>query len=236
MWNKHGQALTIFLFAATIAVAVDTVSRVFTLQHVSVAEATAAVEPMLSPEGSLTLQPSRSRITVQDNPEVIEQVARVVETLDRLPDHFRVHVELLEGGAESPFGSAAEVEANERLKKMFKFAAYRRLGGTVVEGELGNEAQAALGSGYKVSFIARLQTVSPDTPWGMPDPGARIHLRGLTLQHMRPSSNGEQVSQEFLRTNILLSPNQKVYIGAGSSEDSKTGLVLIIHAEDAGSE
>ena len=234
MWRKRSLTLIVLFVAASAVAAAETVSRVFTLQHVSVSEATAAVQPMLSSEGSLTLQPSRSRITVQDFPEVVDRVARVVGELDRLPEHYRVHIELLEGGAEQPFGSAAEVEANDRLKKMFKFPAYRRLGSAVVEGELGADARASLGSGYRVSFLARIPTVSPDTPWGMPDPGTRIQLRGLTLEHMRSSANGEQVSREFLRTNILLSPNQKVYIGAGSSEDSETGLVLIVHVQDAG--
>ena len=121
----------VFVFVvsvATVAAAVETVSRVFTLRHSTVAEATDAVQPLLSEQGSLTLQPSRSRITVQDFPEVIDRVVRVIEELDRAPDQYRVHIELLQGGAEQPFGSANEVEATDRLRKMFNFPAYTSLG------------------------------------------------------------------------------------------------------------
>jgi hypothetical protein len=218
----------------TAAATVETVSRVFTLRYSSVAEATDAVQPLLSEEGSLTLQPSRSRITVQDFPEVIDRVARVIEQLDRAPDRYRVHIELLQGGAEQPFGSANEVEATERLRKMFKFPAYRILGGTVLEGDLGGDAQASLGRDFQISFVAQHPPHSADTPWGAPDPGDRIQLRGLTLEKLKPGANGEQQSRQYLRTNVLLSPNQKVYIGAGSSEDSKTGLILIVQAQDPG--
>lgn len=222
------------LLAVTAWATVETVSRVFTLQHLTVAEATTAIQPLLSDEGSLTLQPSRSRITVQDSPEVIDRVVDVIEQLDRLPNRFRVRVELLEGGAERPFGAANDVEATERLRMMFKFPSYRSLGSAVLEGDLGSDTQASLGSDYQVSFLAQIPPHSPDSPWGAPDPGDRIQLRGLTLERLRSGAGGEQLSQEFLRTNILLSPNQVVYIGAGSSENSESGLVLIVQVQEPG--
>lgn len=222
------------LLTATAWAAVETVSHVFTLRYLTVSEATTAVQPLLSDQGSLTLQPSRSRITVQDFPEVVNRVVEVINRLDRSPDRYRVHVELLEGGAERPFGSADEVEATERLRKMFKFPSYRSLGRAVLEGELGGDTRASLGIGYQVSFVAQIPPRSDETPWGAPDPGDRIQLRKLTLERLTPGADGEQVSQEFLCTNVLLSPNQQVYIGAGSSEDSETGLVLIVQVQEPG--
>ena len=122
------------LVAVTAASAVETVSRAFTLRYVSVAEATTAVQPLLSDQGSLTLQPSRSRMIVQDFPEVINRVVLLLDELDKLPDSYRIHIELLEGGVEQPFGSANEVEATDRLRKMFNFPSYRILGSAALEG------------------------------------------------------------------------------------------------------
>ncbi len=226
--------LGVSLIAVTAWAAVETVSRVFTLQFLSVADATNAVEPLLSEQGSLTLQPSRSRITVQDSPEVINRVVEVIGRLDRLPDRYRVRIELLQGGAEKPFGAANEVEATDRLRKMFKFPSYQSLGSAILEGELGSDTQASLGTGYQISFVAQIPPHSQDTPWGAPDPGDRIQLRGLTLERLRPGADGAQLSQEYLRTNVLLSPNQKVYIGAGNSEDPESGLVLIVQVQEPG--
>ena len=72
------------------------------------------------------------------------------------PDRYRVRIELLEGGAEKPFGAANEVEATDRLRKMFKFPSYRSLGSAVLEGELGGDTQASLGAGYQISFVAQI--------------------------------------------------------------------------------
>ncbi len=222
------------LVAVTAASAVETVSRAFTLRHVSVAEATSAVQPLLSDQGSLTLQPSRSRIVVQDFPEVINRVARLIDELDKLPNDYRIHIDLLEGGVEQPFGSANEVEATDRLRKMFKFPSYRILGSAALEGTLGGDAQASLGSGFRVSFVTQSPVHSSETPWGAPDLGDRIQLRSLTLERIKVGADGEQLSQQFLRTNVLLSPNQKVYIGAGNSEDPESGLVLIVQLQEPG--
>lgn len=232
--RRRSMLVVMVLMTAAAAAAVDTVSRVFTLRHVSVAEASAAVQPLLSELGTLTLQPSQSRMTVQDRPEIIARVAELVRGLDHVPSRYRVEVELLEGGPPQPYGTANEVEADERLRTMFKFPAYRRLGSAVLEGEFGSQAQADLGSGFRVSFLSQLPAYSPDTPWGAPDPGDRIHLRSLVLQRLRVGEDGRQDSEQVLRTTVLLSPNQKVYIGAGNSENAEVGWVLIIQARETG--
>jgi hypothetical protein len=231
----HILLLALMLVTAATAAGADTVSRVFTLRHVSVVEVSAAVQPMLSERGTLTLQPSQRRMTVQDLPEIIDRVAKLIGELDHVPNRYRIEVELLEGGPVRPYGTADDVEADERLRKMFKFPAYRRVGSAVLEGELGSQAQADLGRGFQISFLTQLPAYSPNSPWGSPDPGNRIHLRGLVLQRLRERTDGEQESEQVLRTTVLLSPNQKVYIGAGGSENAAVGWVLIIRAQGAGS-
>lgn len=229
----------VFVVVIGIAIVVaaaneKTVSRVFRLEHVSVSAASTAVQPLLSEVGSLTLQPGLSRMTVQDVPEVIARVAKMIDELDNVPGMYRVQVDLLEGGAERPYGSVQEIVANDRLRKMFKVDAFYRLGSSTVEGELGSPAQAELGSSFQVSFLAQHPDHSRDTPWGVPDPGNRIHVRQLVLERKAVASDGTLLTQELLRTNVLLSPKQTVYIGAGNSEDSEDVLVLIVHAQEFG--
>ena len=83
--------------AAVTAANLETVSRVFRLEHASVSDASAAIQPMLSEAGSLTLQPKLSRIVVQDQPEIIDRVTELIKNLDHVPGLFTVQVELLEG-------------------------------------------------------------------------------------------------------------------------------------------
>jgi len=227
-------AVVVALLVATAAGAnVETVSRVFTLQHVSVSEASAAVQPLLSEHGSLILQPGRSRITVQDLPQVVERVALLLDDIDRSPERYDIKVELFEGRPE-PYSAASEVPIDDRLRKMFKFASFHRLGSAILKGELGSPAQADLGGGFQVSLVPRSIEYSQDTPWGTPDPGNRIHLRPLTLKRITVTSDGTQEIDVLLRTNVLIAPHQKVYIGAGASEDAANGLVLIVQSGGPG--
>lgn len=234
---KRSFVLIVVMAAATLAAAAsqNTVSRVFRLKHVSVSEASAAVQPMLSEAGSLTLQPKLSRIVVQDEPEVIDRVASLIEKLDHAPGTYSIKLDLLEGGKATPYGWVQEVPVEDRLRKMFKVAAFRQLGSSSVEGVLGSPATAELGTSYRVSFLAQLPMSPKEMPWGAPDPGNRIHLRHLVLERKVVASDGTVMTSELLRTNVLLSPNQTVYIGAGNSEDSEDVLVLIVHAGEFGS-
>jgi hypothetical protein len=222
-------------FAAVVMAAeVETVSRVFRLEYLSVSEASAVVQPMLSEIGSLTVQPSQARMTVQDVPEVIDRVARLIDKLDHAPGRYRIQIDLLEGGAKEPYGTVLQVELDARLQKMFKAASFRRLGSSVLEGEIGSSAQAEIGNNFLISFLAQEPEYSKETPWGSPDPGDRIHLRRLVLGRVVVGSDGTRTTEELLRTNVLLSPNQKVYIGAGKSEESENVLVLIVYAQEFG--
>jgi hypothetical protein len=224
-------AIVMGVAVAITAANVETVSRVFRLEHVSMSEASAAVQPMLSEAGSLTLQPRHSRLTVQDVPEVIDRVAKLIEKLDHVPGVYSVRIDLLKAGESKPYGTVDEIEVEDRLRKMFKATAFHRLGTSTIEGMLGSPVQAELGTSFQVSFIAEIPEYSQASPWGTPDPGNRIHLRQLVLDRKTVASDGTLMTQELLRTNVLLSPKQTVYIGAGNSEDSEDVLVLIVHAQ-----
>ncbi len=221
--------------AAVTAANLETVSRVFRLEHASVSDASAAIQPMLSEAGSLTLQPKLSRIVVQDQPEIIDRVTELIKNLDHVPGLFTVQVELLEGTEPRPYGTRDEIDAEERLRKMFGVAAFRRLGNSMIEGQLGHRAQADLGPDFRVSFLPQSPESSENSPWGKVEPSDRISLRPLVLERMETSSDGELTARELLRTNVLLSQKQTVYIGAGNSEDSDHVLVLVVHASETGS-
>lgn len=230
-----GLVVVIGIAAAVTAGNIETVSRVFRLEHASVSDASAAIQPMLSDAGTLTLQPKLSRIVVQDQPEIIDRVSELIEKIDHVPGAYSIQIDLLKGGKATPYGTVDEVVVEERLRKMFKVEAFHRIGSSTIEGVLGSPTQAKLGTSFQVSLLAQLPEYPESTPWGAPDPGNRLQLRQLVLERTAVAADGALTTAELLRTNVLLSPKQTVYIGAGNSEDSENVLVLIVHAEEFGS-
>jgi Bacterial type II/III secretion system short domain len=205
----------------------ETTVRVFNLKNVSVVEAFTAIEPLLSNDGSVTVQPFRGRVTIQDSPQIVSKITTLIDELDRIPGEYRIEVELLEG-LDSEWVSDLPPELDRRLHRMFPFKSYRRAGRTVFQGEFGQPTAASLSQSYRLSFLAESSSVSESTPWGVADIGDRTQVKWLRLDRLTSKVGGGEKIDELLRTTVFLSPQQKMIIGAGSSEDSASGLVLIL--------
>ncbi len=201
----------------------DVVVRVFRVEHAKVAEISTAIQPMLSDEGSVTVQPAKGRLTVRDRAGVMAAITETIERLDQKPSPFRLHVELLEGST-VPISVAGGQEIGQRLKQMFPFKFYRELGSADLEGVTGDEISVDLSEGFRV-FVTVLDHRLEPTPFGIPNQTLRLDLHPLVLERI-----GSKGVIEILRTRVVLSQNQEVVIGAGETEDSEQGLVLIVKA------
>ena len=219
--------LSIVALALSAAGQSETTVRVFNLKNASVIEAFTAIEPLLSDDGSVTVQPSRGRITIQDSPQIVGRITKLLDELDRIPGEYRIEVELLEG-LDTERVSDLPPELDRRLHRMFPFKSYRRAGRTVFQGEFGQPTTASLSQTYRLSFLAESSSVSESTPWGVADIGDRTQVKWLRLDRLTTKAGGGEQLDELLRTTVYLSPQQKMIIGAGSSEDSASGLVLIL--------
>ena len=208
---------------------VPTTVRVFQLRHCSVTEAAAAVEELLTEDGSLTVQPRKGRITVQDRSDVVERAAEVIATLDHPPGRFLIEVEILEG-VQGNLPEHQRADVSDQLLRMFPFNAYRSIGVATFDGVMGEAAEADLGEGYRLSFLAESLGITDDTPYGIPRLGSRIHLEWLALSKGTEGSASRSQPSELFRTSVYLSENQELILGAGASESSKRGLVLILQA------
>lgn len=199
------------------------VVRVFRVENAKVAEVSAAIQPLLSYEGSVTVQPAKGRLTVRDRADVMSAVTEAVVRLDRKPMPFRIHVELLEG-SRTPISMAGGQEVGRRLKRMFPFKFYRRLGSADLGGVTGDDISVELNEGFRISITVLDHRLEP-TPFGIPNQSLRLDLHPLVLARA-----GSKRTKEILRTRVVLSQNQEVVIGAGETEDSDQGLVLIVKA------
>lgn len=211
------------LAAPTVQADTDVVVRVFRIEHLRVGEVSAAIQPMLSDEGSMTVEPSKGRLIVRDRAAVMAEISEAVHRLDQKPQPFRVHLELLEGSS-TQVSMPGVQEVGQRLKKMFPFKSFKELGSIVLSGVTGDEISVDLDEGYSVSVKVMEHRFEP-TAFGIPNQGLRLDLQPLVL--MRSGSKG---TKEILKTRVVLSQNQEVVIGAGETEGSEQGLVLIVKA------
>jgi hypothetical protein len=223
------------LVAVLVGAEVVTTVRVFQVPPAAVtpAEASSAVLPLLSEDGSLTVYPHQRRLVVQDRPEVVGRVADVMERLSGSPSSYRIVVELLEASNDAASGGEP-TEVDARVRRMFHFTSFRSIGRAIFEGAVGEPNSGAVGRDFNLSFRPRSIPAPGTTPWGIRDPGSRVHLERLRLLRTRVGSGGVATQQEVLRTSMVLGPRQRVIVGASASEGSDRALVLILEAEKVG--
>ena len=149
--------LSVGSLAAAGATEPMTSIRVFRLEHRSVAEASQMVQPMLSEDGRLTVEPRRSTLTVQDRPDVVSTIAAVLQEFDREPDNAMIVVRLFEASPDEMVPANANQQVPDdlvdNLKRVFKSSSYRLLGAAEVNAELGEVVHAALGDRYVLQFL-----------------------------------------------------------------------------------
>lgn len=255
-------ALTLALgvLAGGFALATDLEVRVFTLKYRDPAEASQAVQPLLSESGSLTVQPKVRRLSVQDRPEVVERIAEFLAGYDVPPPAFHLRLLLLRASA-APAPKDAEgkldLDLLRRLRRMFRYASYVPLGSAEVHGSAGDEVSVALDGGYRVAFRSgAFQRVPvplqrPRKAVAIPTPTKRRAVRPplrpvrrttevaqrprLRLEHLQllrevPGGKNVVKLEEILRTSVIISSGQRVVLGAASSESAGQALVLVIQA------
>jgi len=223
------------LVALALGAEVVTTVRVFQVPAATVTamEASNAILPLLSENGTLTVQPHQRRFIVQDRPDVVDRVGEVMNELCASPLSYRIVVELLQASNE-PVATAKQAVVDARVRRMFQFASFRRIGMAVFEGAVGEPALGAIGSDFNLSFQPRAIPAAGPTPWGIRDPGSRVHLERLRLLRTRVGSGGVATQQEVLSTSMVLGPSQRVIVGASASEGSEQALVLILEAQAVG--
>ncbi len=139
-----------------------TVVRVFQLKYKSAADASTLIQPLLSDNGSVTVQPQKAVLTVQDQPEVLERVVATLKQFDRAPEPYRVRVQLLEASNGPLPEGVKSVQVDQRVRTMFHFDSYRSLASTEVTGTVGHSASVQLGSAYSLTFdVLEPPAISP---------------------------------------------------------------------------
>lgn len=198
--------------------------QVFHLEHVPVRDAAMAVQSRLSDEGSLTVRPAARSLTVEDHAENVATIATIIEELDRKPIRFRVRVEVLEG-SDAVYSVPSLAEVTDRLRKVFPFNSYRRVGVAEFAGEAGDSGVLALDDGVRVQLTVNASRLD-NLHFGIPDTKARLDLQPLVVERI----GAKGTTSELLRSRVVLASGQEALIGAGRSETGASGIVVIVTA------
>lgn len=197
--------------------------RVYGVRHRPVRELAALIEPLLSPEGSFTIQPKFNMLTVQDDPDALERVAKFLAEWDVPPPSFRVRVRVLLGTTTAPTPGPAGplIEGlGADLSKVFRYTSYQEVDTIQVTATEGSTVEAAAGSRYHLRFALRAVARDPE----------RVQLAQFEVSRREPGAGANEVLRSVLRTTVTLEVGQTAILGAARSEGASQGLILVLWA------
>jgi len=203
-------------------------ARAYEIRFKSLADAAELVSPLLTPQGSVTLQPRLKTLTVQDRVSVLDRVASLLKSFDVAPRNVEIAMSLFlgtdrreqeAGRIVPPSAMTTDVRGiAETLGDFTKWNAYESLGGRSVTGAEGGRVTVNLSEEYRVAYD--VETVRDQS----------VKLTHFLLQRVTRGPDGKDRIQDVYGADVVLPVGRMLMIGAAQNPESKRALFLTLQA------
>ena len=215
--------------AADVPGAADPVSaRAYEVKFKSLADAAELIGPLLTPQGSVTIQPRLKTLMIQDRISVLDRVASLLSSFDLAPRNVEIAMSLFlgtdrreqEAGRIIPPSSMTKDVRGiaETLGDFTKWNAYEPLGGRAVTGVEGGRVTVNLSDEYRVAYD--IDTVRDQS----------VKLTNFVLQRVTRSADGKEKVQDVYSAAVVLPVGRMLMLGAAQNPESKRALFLTLQA------
>jgi len=192
--------------------------RTFTFKYKDADRAAGVVKPLLSSEGTISIQPGTKSVVVTDRADNLKAVAKAIADFDVPPQSFRLSVRLV--SAARVAAEAAKVPGE--LKDIAPKLAYMRYnsleteGQAEIEGKEGDPGIVDMPTGYRAEF-----------KFGEYDPASdSVKVSELRLARLQK----DQLAQVLKPMTLNLRLGQTYVVGATRSAESQRALIVVIVA------
>jgi hypothetical protein len=217
------------IVAAEAPPGADPVSaRAYEVKYKTLADAAELVSPLLSPQGTVTLQPRLKTLTVQDRISVLDRVASLLGSFDVAPRNVEIAMSLFlgtdrreqEAGRIIPPSSMTRDVRGiaETLGDFTKWNANEPLGGRAVTGVEGGRVTVNLSDEYRVAYD--IDTVRDQS----------VKLTNFVLQRVTRAADGKEKIQDVYSAAVVLPVGRMLMLGAAQNPESKRALFLTLQA------
>jgi hypothetical protein len=191
--------------------------RTFQFKHKQVEKAAAVIKPLLSAEGSMSIQPSANSLVVTDAPENLKKIARVLQEFDAPVQPFRLAIRLVSAGKVTGDGDRVPDELRDVAPKLglLRYNSLELIGAAEVLGKEGDPAVIDL-DGYRADFA-----------FGDYDPLSN----SIKVSDFRLSRLEADQLVPMMKTTLNLRLGQTVIVGATKQAQSQRALMIVVSAK-----
>lgn len=191
--------------------------RTFQFKHKQADKAAAVIRPLMSAEGSMSIQPAANSLVVTELPENLKKIAAALAEFDAPAQQLNLSIRLV--GASR--GSADEAHVDPVLRDvesklaLLRYNVLEHIGGANASGKEGEPGVVEL-NGYRADFRFGEYDPASDT----------VKLSEFRLSRLE----GDQLSP-MLKTTLNLKIGQTVIIGATKQANSNRALMIVVTAQ-----
>jgi len=191
----------------------------FTFKFKQADKAAAAIKPLLSADGSMSIQPSSNSLVVTDRAENMKTVARMIADFDKEPQSFRLYVRIVGASrVEHAPKIADDLKDVARKLSMLPYNAFEGVGEATVQGKEGDPGLVDMQTGYRADFR-----------FGEYDPSSdSIAVKDLQISRLTGAQKDQLTS--LLKTSLNLTINQTYILGASKAPQSQRALMIVLVA------
>jgi len=190
--------------------------RTFQFKYKDADKATAVVKPLLSPEGSISIQAGSNALVVTDRPEALKEIAAALVKFDAAPQLFRLDVRIVAASRDGSGNVPAELKDIAGKLALLRFNTVESLGSADMSGREGDPGTVSLQSGYRADFKIGDYDPASDT----------LRVNDFKVSKMA----GDQLTQ-VLKMSMNLKLNQTVILGATKVANSQRALMIVVTAK-----
>lgn len=196
----------------------DVVLRVYTFQNQQASEALPLVYPLLSPQGTVELQPAGNTLVIRDQQAAVSRIMKLLRSFDHKVKALRLEVVVVRASrapAVSPQYQHSDLPPGltKYLRDLLAYDIFEVQARAQLAGTEGQWVIYELGPEYKVSF--RFGTLLPDQ---------QVKLRNFKIAR-RIEGRPEK---EMLQTTVMLGFDRPFSLGLAKSEASREAMMVVL--------
>jgi hypothetical protein len=195
----------------------DLVLHAYALKHRKASEALPLVSPLLSPRGTVELQPGTNTLVIRDTIAGLGRIVPILRSYDHPPRPLTLEVYIVRAtrSAAPEIRSDLPASLTRRLSALLSYNVFEVRAQALLGSLEGQAVTYALSGDYEVSF--RVGTVLA--------PG-RVKLSDFRV--LRRNGRGGPQPQLLIHTNLSLRQDQTTFLGLARSETSPEALMVVL--------
>jgi len=190
--------------------------RTFQFKYKEADKAMAVIKPMLSAEGSISIQAGSNALVITDRPETLKEIAAALVKFDTAPQLFRLDVRIVSASRDGAAKVPDELKDIAPKLALLRFNSVENMGSADMQGREGDPGTVTLQSGYRADF--RIGEYDPATD--------TLRINDFKLSKMA----GDQLTQ-VMKMSMNLKLNQTVILGATKVVSSQRALMIVVTAK-----